>query len=207
MTFFETFANNNSKFQHCSNCMVCAGSVVFRGQQRKGSVWTFKGFHLKSNFLNLDKSTHIFPVTFRIQATVVYTIICWLLFILYIDLPPICMPKGSITIPNKSQVATILNLLFIVLHIFHVFVYVCVYISYDIVLYLLKLYIFIYYLYFAYILHHLIFTLSILIVGPAIFFYNFNSLIFFSAEERNLGYFQLLVFNKIVSINILVNGF
>ena len=76
--------------------------------------------------------------------------------------------------------------------------YVCVYISYDIVLYLFKLYIFIYCLYFIYILHHLIFMLSILIVGPSIFFYNFSSLIFFSsAEERNLGYlgyFQILVF-------------
>ena len=30
--FFETFANNNSKFQHCSDFMVCAGSVVSRGQ-------------------------------------------------------------------------------------------------------------------------------------------------------------------------------
>ena len=76
--------------------------------------------------------------------------------------------------------------------------YVCVYISYDIVLYLFKMYIFIYCLYFIYILHHLIFMLSILIVGPSIFFYNFSSLIFFSsAEERNLGYlgyFQILVF-------------
>lgn len=45
-------------FQHCSDFMVCTGSVVSMGQERKGSFWTFKGFHLKKITPTLDK-THL----------------------------------------------------------------------------------------------------------------------------------------------------
>lgn len=95
MIFCETFADTNSKFQHSSDFMVCTGSVVSRGQERKGSFWTFKGFHLKNNFLNLDESTCMLLLTPLVEATSVHTVICWPLFLLLMDFQSVPRtPKG-----------------------------------------------------------------------------------------------------------------